>query len=116
MMPASESSEKPIIMSSDSNFLRWVLAVEAELMLLSVSATNWINFYWVFMCCRMPMMTYSKVSFLSSSYLDCELMSVTKARISKICSFTSIPTYPHISTRSKARMFCVTAGANVSSL
>lgn len=50
IMPARESSEKPIIISSDSCFFRWIFEVVADDMLLSVNATNWMSFYWFFMC------------------------------------------------------------------
>lgn len=85
-------------------------------MLLSVRATNWMSFYWFFICWSMPMMTYSKVSFLSNSYRDCELMSVTNAKISNICSLISMEISLDMSTLSKALIFCVMAGARVSSL
>ena len=61
------------------------------------------------------MMMYSSVSFLRSSYRDCELMSVTNAKISKICSLISMEMSLDMSTRSKALMLCVMAGASVSS-
>ena len=40
MIPASESSEKPIIISSDSYFLRAILAEGEEAMLLRANAAN----------------------------------------------------------------------------
>lgn len=40
MIPANESSEKPIIISSDSYFLRKDLALGEEEMLLRVRAAN----------------------------------------------------------------------------
>jgi hypothetical protein len=51
------------------------------------------------------MMIYSRVSFLRSSSLDEELISVTKANISKICSLISIEISLDMRTRSKDLMF-----------
>lgn len=62
------------------------------------------------------MIMYSRVSFFSSSSRDCELMSVTNAKISNICSLISMEISLDMSTLSKALIFCVMAGARVSSL
>ena len=81
MIPAKESSEKPMTMRSDSYFLSTTLAVDEDDMLLRVSAANWINFSWFFICCRIPITMLSKQSLLSNSYLAMELISDTKASI-----------------------------------
>lgn len=113
IIPAKESSEKPIIIKEDSYFFKYTFEFEADDRLLRVSATNCINFSWFFICWRMPMIIWSSVSFFSNSSLDCELISVTKANISNTCSFTSTGISVFIRTRSNALMFWVTAGARV---
>lgn len=70
MMPARESSEKPISISSDSCFLSTTFAVEAEPMLLSVRAANCTNFYWFFICCSTPIIMLTRQSFFRSSSRD----------------------------------------------
>ena len=89
MMPAKESSEKPIIISSDSYSLRWFLAVAEEDMLLKVRAADCTSFSWFFICWRIPIIIRKRVLFFSNSSLAWELMSVAKTRISNICSFVS---------------------------
>lgn len=88
-MPASESSVKPINISSVSKKLNSYFAPGVVEILLRVRAANWLSFYWLRMCCRMPIKMLSSWLFLENRIRASALTSVIKDRISSACSLTS---------------------------